>query len=48
MVTGQVKNFEAGQIDSKISGVHTKDTEYKGHLHHCTEEDGTAPGLVDS
>ena len=32
-------NSEAGHVSGNITKVHTKDTEYKGHARHCTEDD---------
>ena len=32
-------NSEAGYVSGRIVRVHTRDTEYKGHLRHCTEDD---------
>ena len=32
-------NSEAGHVQGVITKVHTKDVDYKGHTHHCTEED---------
>ena len=31
-------NSEAGQVSGKIIKVHTRDTEYKGHRRHASEE----------
>ena len=32
-------NSEAGHVSGRVIKVHTRDTEYKGHLRHCTEDD---------
>jgi hypothetical protein len=32
-------NSEAGAVSGRIVKVHTRDTDYKGHRRHCTEED---------
>lgn len=32
-------NSEAGHVTGRIVKVHTHDTEYKGHMHRCTEAD---------
>lgn len=32
-------NSEAGQVSGKITRVHTKDVDYKGHTHRCSEDD---------
>lgn len=32
-------NSEAGHVSGKIINVHTRDTDYKGHTHHATEDD---------
>ncbi len=32
-------NSEAGHVTGRIVKVHTRDTEYKGHMHRCTEAD---------
>lgn len=32
-------NSEAGQVTGRITRVHTKDTDYKGHRRHCTPDD---------
>jgi hypothetical protein len=32
-------NSEAGHVSGKITKVHTRDTEYKGHPRHCSEDD---------
>ncbi|MDE2455323.1 MAG: DUF2945 domain-containing protein [Burkholderiales bacterium] len=32
-------NSEAGFVTGRIIAVHTRDTEYKGHLHRCSEAD---------
>ena len=32
-------NSEAGRVSGHIVRVHTKDTEYKGYVHHATEDD---------
>ena len=32
-------NSEAGYVTGRITRVHTKDTDYKGHHRHCTPED---------
>ncbi|MEO6810874.1 MAG: DUF2945 domain-containing protein [Isosphaeraceae bacterium] len=32
-------NSEAGQVSGKITKVHTKDTEYKGHPRHASEDE---------
>lgn len=32
-------NSEAGMVSGVITDKHTKDTEYKGHIRRCTEED---------
>lgn len=31
-------NSEAGRVSGRIVKVHIKDTDYKGHIHHATEE----------
>ena len=30
---------EAGQVTGRITKVHTRDTDYKGHTRHCSEDD---------
>ena len=32
-------NSEAGRVSGTIIKVHTKDFDYKGYTHHCTEDD---------
>lgn len=32
-------NSEAGHVTGRITKVHTKDTDYKGHRRHCTPDD---------
>lgn len=32
-------NSEAGHVSGKITRVHTRDTDYKGHTHRCSEDD---------
>jgi hypothetical protein len=32
-------NSEAGMVSGTIIRVHTRDTEYKGHVRHCSEAD---------
>jgi hypothetical protein len=32
-------NSEAGYVTGKIIKVHTRDTDYKGHVHRCSETD---------
>ena len=32
-------NSEAGQVSGTIIRVHTRDTEYKGHMRRCSPED---------
>jgi hypothetical protein len=32
-------NSEAGQVSGKITKVHTEDVDFKGHLHHASEDD---------
>jgi hypothetical protein len=32
-------NSEAGQVSGRIIKVHTRDTQYKGHTHRCSETD---------
>jgi hypothetical protein len=32
-------NSEAGRVSGKIIKVHTKDFNYKGYMHHATNED---------
>jgi DUF2945 family protein len=32
-------NSEAGHVGGTIVKVHTRDTEYKGHMHRCSEDD---------
>jgi hypothetical protein len=32
-------NSEAGHVSGHIIKVHIRDTQYKGHTRHCTEED---------
>jgi hypothetical protein len=32
-------NSEAGRVSGTIVKKHTRDTEYKGHKRHCTEDD---------
>lgn len=32
-------NSEAGQVSGKITKVHTKDTEYKGHNRHASQDE---------
>jgi hypothetical protein len=32
-------NSEAGYVAGTIIKVHTRDTQYKGHTRHCSEED---------
>jgi hypothetical protein len=29
-------NSEAGHVTGRIVKVHTRDTDYKGHIHRCT------------
>ena len=32
-------NSEAGRVRGKIIEVHTKDVDYKGHIHHATDDE---------
>ena len=32
-------NSEAGQVKGKVTRVHTKDTDYKGHTRRCSDDD---------
>jgi hypothetical protein len=32
-------NSEAGQVGGRIIKIHTRDSDYKGHLRHCTSDD---------
>jgi hypothetical protein len=32
-------NSEAGQVSGTIIKVHTRDVDYKGHMHHASEDD---------
>lgn len=32
-------NSEAGQVSGTILRVHTRDTEYKGHMRRCSEDE---------
>ncbi len=32
-------NSEAGRVSGKITKVHTRNFDYKGHTHHATEDD---------
>ena len=32
-------NSEAGHVSGRITKVHTKDTDYKGHTHHARKEE---------
>jgi len=32
-------NSEAGHVSSPIINMHTKDADYKGHMHHASEDD---------
>ena len=32
-------NSEAGRVSGTIIAIHTSDFDYKGHMHHATEED---------
>ena len=32
-------NSEAGHVQGKITKVHTKDAQYKGHTHHCSVDE---------
>ena len=32
-------NSEAGHVSGSITKVHTRDTDYKGHMHRCSEAD---------
>jgi hypothetical protein len=32
-------NSESGRVSGVIIRVHTRDTDYKGHVHRCTPED---------
>ena len=32
-------NSEAGRVTGRIIAVHTSDVEYKGYMHHATEDD---------
>jgi hypothetical protein len=32
-------NSEAGRVSGKIIAVHTRDFDYKGHVHHASEDD---------
>jgi hypothetical protein len=32
-------NSEAGHVSGRITKVHTKNADYKGHTHHATEDD---------
>ena len=32
-------NSEAGQVSGKITEVHTRDFQWKGHTRHCSQDD---------
>lgn len=32
-------NSEAGHVSGRIVKVHTRDVDYKGHMHRCSEDD---------
>jgi len=32
-------NSEAGHVSGRITRVHTRDVDYKGHTHRCTPDD---------
>ena len=32
-------NSEAGRVSGVIIKIHTRDTDYKGHTHHCSSDD---------
>lgn len=32
-------NSEAGRVSGTIVGIHTSDTDYKGHTHHASKDD---------
>lgn len=32
-------NSEAGHVSGKIIKVHTKDVDYKGHIHRCSKDE---------
>ena len=32
-------NSEAGRVSGRIVRVHTRDTQYKGHVRHCSPDD---------
>ena len=32
-------NSEAGRVSGRIVKVHVRDTEYKGHVRHCSQDD---------
>jgi hypothetical protein len=32
-------NSEAGRVSGRIIAIHTKDFDYKGHVHHASKED---------
>ncbi|HTI84985.1 MAG TPA: DUF2945 domain-containing protein [Alphaproteobacteria bacterium] len=32
-------NSEAGHVSGRIIKVHTRDTDYKGHTHHATQDE---------
>jgi len=32
-------NSEAGYVSGRIINIHTRDTEYKGYLHHASEDE---------
>ena len=32
-------NSEAGRVSGRIVRVHTRDTQYKGHVRHCSADD---------
>ena len=32
-------NSEAGRVSGAIIKIHTRDTDYKGHTHHCSPDD---------
>jgi hypothetical protein len=32
-------NSEAGRVSGKIVAVHTRDFDYKGHVHHASKDD---------
>lgn len=34
-----VWNSEAGRVRGRIIRVHTRDTQYKGHVRHCSSDD---------